>query len=732
MALLAFSERLRQAYLALPLSNAAKQRLVSVMYRAAGPAFQGMVHYETWKRSHAAVVSAPPIIVNLRRDQLERETVFEPVAEPTVSIVVCAQHGYLAALRCLHRISTNRPAVAFEVILIDDACADPEMHRLMNIPGLRIKTQRGPIGYARSCNGAADLASGEYLHFLSDRILVHPGWLDSLLQPFDVRRDCALAGPKLLMRDGRLHAAGGVVWRDGSAWHFGHGDDPARSDYSYLRETDYCSGLAIVMRSALFNRVGRFTVSDAAPHCEDVDLAFKIRANDARVYFQPRALVTQVDFDDTKADTVGRRQLNNAHQIRASWANVLDAEHRPYDSGVRIARERLAPRRVVLVVDQYVPKPDRDAGSRSVWNIISTLVADGWNVKFWPHTLWFEPGYTERLQSLGVEVIYGADNADRFGSLLEELGASLAAVLINRPQVAKIYLPQVRRFSKAKVIYYGHDIHYLRLREQARVVGVRPNGEQRLMSHLEPRIWKLSDVVLYPSDSEISEVRVLDPGIDARQIPLLAFDRFGAPRIGKRTERPKLLFVAGFGHPPNRDGALWLMRDVLPTLRQRRVEFELNLVGTNLPGELREFLSSDIRMLGSIGDDELDQLYQTCDLAVVPLRYGAGVKGKVVEALRWGLPLVTTPAGVQGLAGIERFIPVCSEAAGFAAEIERILANPADFEKMSRDMIEFARAHFSRDAMRSVLVEALRPDRSTVTTPHRLATVRPADLRAGA
>jgi len=503
-------------------------------------------------------------------------------------------------------------------------------------------------------------------------------------------------------------------------------------DYSYLRETDYCSGLSIVMRSALFKRVGRFTVTDASTHCEDVDLAFKVRANGARVFFQPGALVTQVDFDDTKADTVGRRQLNNAHLIRASWASTLEAVHRSYDSGVRIARERLAPRRTVLIVDQYVPKPDRDAGSRSVWDIISTLVADGWNVKFWPHTLWYEPGYTERLQSLGVEVVYGADNADRFGSLLEELGITLAAVLINRPQVAKVYLPQVRRYSRAKVLYYGHDIHYLRLREQARVLGTRPNGEQRLMSHLEPRIWKLSDVVLYPSDSEISEVRALDPGIEARQIPLLAFDRFGTPRTGARSERPKLLFVAGFGHPPNRDGALWLMRDVLPILRERCVGFELKIVGSNLPSELREFMSSDIRMLGSVSDDELDQLYQTCDLAVVPLRYGAGVKGKVVEALRWGLPLVTTPAGVQGLTGIERFVPVCSDAARLTEEIVRVLASPADFEEMSREMIDFARARFSRDAMRTTLSEALRQDRSIVTTPHRLTAVRAADLRAGA
>jgi len=733
MAMLALSERLRQAYLALPLPHAAKQRLVGLIYRAAGPAFRGTVHYETWKKSHTALLARPQPISDISISQLEAATRFESApGQPVVSIIVCVQQGYLPALRCLHRIAVHPPKAAFEVILIDDACSDGEMHRLAVVPGLRIERNDAPIGYARSCNRAADLAGGEYLHFLSDQILVHEGWLDSLLCAFELRPDCALVGPKLLLPDGRLQAAGGVVWRDGSAWHFGHGDDPSRSDYSYLRETDYCSGVAIVTPKALFKRLGRFTLADSTVHCEDVDLAFKARASGARVYFQPGSLVSQIPNGIAGAESAGRTQLENAHAIRASWGNVLETEHRPYDHGVRIARERLKARRTLLVLDQYVPKPDRDAGSRSVWDIVTTLVVDGWNVKFWPHTLWYEPGYAERLQSLGVEVIYGAEHSDRFGTLLEELGASLAAVLINRPLVAKEYVSQVRRHSRAKVLYYGHDIHYLRLREEARVSGIRPGSEQRLMSRLEPRIWKMSDVVLYASDSEVAEVRSFDPRIQVRHIPLLAFDRFGAPHAGKRPAKPRILFVAGSGHRPNRDGALWLMREVLPILRRCGIDFELKVVGSNVSSEMRGFISPDTNWLGWLDDYELDQFYQSSDLAVVPLRYGAGVKGKVAEALRWGLPLVTTPAGVQGLTGLERIVPVCAEAEQFAAEIQRVLATPAVQERMSREMIEFAKARFSRGAMHAALAEALRLDRATVTAPHRLTTVRAADLRAGA
>lgn len=733
MASPALSERLRQAYLALPLSNGAKQRLVGILYRAAGPAFRGMVHYETWKRVHAAVFRTQRLIPNLPMARLQAETRFAPALErPVVSIIVCAQQGYAPALRCLHRIATLSPAASFEVILVDDGCGDPQMQKLADIPGLRIETLTSAIGYARCCNRAADLARGEYLHFLSDRVLVHAGWLDSLLRVFEQRSDCMLVGPKLLLANGRLDAAGGVVWRDGSAWHFGYGDDPARSEYNYLRETDYCSAIAIVVRTALFKGIGRFSAAGNLANCEDVDLGFKVRGAGGRVYFQPSALVSQDWGSNGTAASVGRAQLDYAYSIRTAWANALECEHRPYDSGVRIARERLKPRRTVVVVDHYVPKPDRDAGSRSVWDIVTTLVADGWSVKLWPHTLWYEPGYTERLQQIGVEVIYGAEHSDRFGTLLEELGSSLAAVLINRPLIAREYLNQVRRLSTAKVLYYGIDIHYLRLREQLRVQRLRPNHELRLMTHLEPRIWKLSDVVLYPSDSEVAEVRALDPAIDARVVPLLAFDHFGTSRVRTCRKSARLLFVAGFGHPPNRDAALWLMRDVLPILRQRGISFELQVVGANAPDELRPLLAPDIRMLGPISDADLEELYRSCDLSLVPLRYGAGVKGKVVEALRWGLPLVTTPAGIQGLSGIERIVPVCADANQFAGWIDRVLASPDEYERMSREMIDFARARFGREAMRTLLADALRPNGVAITTPRRPTTVRAADLRAGA
>ena len=117
-------------------------------------------------------------------------------------------------------------------------------------------------------------------------------------------------------------------------------------------------------------------------------------------------------------------------------------------------------------------------------------------------------------------------------------------------------------------------------------------------------------------------------------------------------------------------------------------------------------------MFANVSDIELSAAYARARVAVVPLRCGAGVKLKVVEALREGVPLVTTPVGAQGLPGIWQVVAVREEPAPFAAAVVALLLDDAAWARSCSAQLTFARSRFSGDAMEVTLLDALGIKRS--------------------
>ena len=107
--------------------------------------------------------------------------------------------------------------------------------------------------------------------------------------------------------------------------------------------------------------------------------------------------------------------------------------------------------------------------------------------------------------------------------------------------------------------------------------------------------------------------------------------------------------MGGFGHPPNLDAVLWFAREIFPLVLEEEPEMVWHIVGGNPPEEVQALASERIQVHGYIPDEELNALYRQVRLVVAPLRYGAGVKGKVVECIYHQCPLLTTAAGVEGL-----------------------------------------------------------------------------------
>lgn len=643
--------------------------------------------------------------------------------EPVVSIVIATFGQVALTLACLRSIARHPPNTPFEVILVDDAYPGHEVDLLQTIPGIRFVRNPENLGFLLSCNGAARSAAGRYIYLLNNDTELLSGTVDALVALLDERTDAGLAGSKLLYPNGLLQEAGGIIWADASGWNFGRGDDPARPEYNYVREVDYCSGASILVRKSVWERLGGFDEAFVPAYYEDVDLAFRIRQLGLKVLFEPRSVVVHHEGMSHGTDLASAYQAANRFRMLERWASILDAEHYLNATHILRARDRARARLVILAIDHYVPEPDRDAGSRSTMGILESLLAAGWNVKFWPQNRIYSPIYTAALEQLGIEVLDG-----RLPMQLPEWIAAnkqdLDHVLVIRPTVAAEMLPHLFGKTDATLSFYGVDLHSARMRRQAELEGnAALLDEAAAMEKLERHVWHHFENVIYPSEEEAALIRTMVPGINAHSIVPFTFD-IAPVRTVPTTRDRSILFVAGFAHPPNVDAAIYLVRELMPLIERQVGPVRLTLAGSNPSQAVLDLASATVCVTGYQTAGQLRAQYEHHRCAIVPLRFGAGVKGKVVEALSYGLPVVTTTTGAQGIAGLAEVVPVQDDAPSIVAAIVQLLTYDDAWMAQSARQHGFATKHYSRFAMRQSVVAAIEGAEDTKNDDGHLASPR--------
>ncbi|KAF1684776.1 glycosyl transferase [Pseudoxanthomonas broegbernensis] len=618
-------------------------------------------------------------------------------ATPRASVVIPVYGHCEATLACLRALAAHPPAAACEVIVVDDGSGDATAAWMAQVDGLRYHRRAANGGFIAACNDGAALARGDCIVFLNNDTIPQPGWLDALLDTFQAHPDTGLAGAQLLYPDGRLQEAGGVVFADGSAWSYGRFESPDDPRYAYLRQADYCSGAALAIPRALFEALGGFDARYAPAYYEDTDLAFAVRAAGRRVRVQPASRVLHDEGTTAGTDTgsgIKAYQVRNRAVFADKWADALRAQ--PAPGTVPDPALLYAGQRRVLVIDETVPRPDRDSASLRQFNLLRMLRAGGAHVAFLPTGLAHAGAATRALQRLGVETWY-APFARSAPAWLRANAARFDVIVLTRHHVAGAFIPLLRRHApRARLVFDTIDLHYLRERRGARLAGdataMRAAEATRTR---ELAAMGAADLTLVVSAEEQVQLAQDAP---AAKVELLSNLHEVAGPGADFDARADLVFVGGFRHPPNADAVLWFAREVFPRIRERLPQVRLHCIGAEPPAPVRALAGQPgILVHGHVPD--LAPYMDEVRVAVAPLRFGAGVKGKVNLSMAHGQPVVATSCAVEGMHlrdGVD--VAVADEAAAFADAVVGLYRDRERWRRQARTGRENVARHFSLEA----------------------------------
>lgn len=590
-------------------------------------------------------------------------------------------------------------------------------------------------GYGDAIATGCRRATGDYVLLLNNDVTLAPLTLRVMAAHLNARSGTAAVGARLVDENGDLQEAGAVVFRDGGAMQFSKVWGSLNPLFRYSRSVDYSSAACLMVRSTLL--ANGFDEQFRPAYYEDTDLAMRLRHDHGTsVDYVPFAVAVHEGSATYGGDRIAEkeRQMDrNRDTFVRKWSAELSCHYSsmiPWASRGAFLLATCHSRLRVLVLDHDTPCASRDSGSVRMLNFIRVLLGRRHHVTFAGVESSSDDACALPLQVLGAHVT----SAGLLGFRSLSAKCDYDLVIVSRRSVAKAWLPLLRTVCpEAPLVVDTVDLHFLReIRELAlgkgfaydTALSAAENARHLLYEHpslgttkawrayeegyaTELRVMNASDATIVVSGAERRELEALKrQGALRSDLPVAVISNIH-DIVNKRQEqaafsqRKGALFVGNWQHPPNVDAVKFLLEEVLvrDELQALPDDFVVHIAGA---GTQPAWLASTTKagrfevvnhgFLASFAP-----LYASCRVALAPLRYGAGVKGKVNQAMLHGVPVVATPIAVEGMHISGEEAVVADGAEDFAQKLVEIYVDEARWRRVQRAAKESVARHFSVD-----------------------------------
>jgi hypothetical protein len=597
-----------------------------------------------------------------------------PMLNPTVTVVVngISQLPHLNHL--LSSLVMAKESLTFEVIVIvpkgedwlesSNIFSQVRFEYLVDEENATDRVMR----VAQSC-------SSQYVVFSNGLHEVCSGLLTAFCDKLEYSTNTAVVGGKLQNGNGTIFEAGCQFEQEQGAVVRGYQANWLDPEYNFVREVDTFISSPFCIRSDEL----RWALAEVAP-TENFDTTVlaifdRLRKMNKSIVYLPSA--------------VGFAKPNTEHQ----YPKVLERDRVLVESRATEHSVISAPKKRILMVDITTPTPDRDAGSYAAMQELNLMSSLGFDIAFLPLDLDFKVSYTPYLQNLGVEVFHKPfyqQASDVFGRKM----ANVVGVYITRFNVAEHFITYLKtNFPHIPIFFNNADLHFLREIRSALSLA----DDHQLKNALETRTRELAvidkvDVVLSYTDAEHAVIT---------SHALRNDNLFKCPWVlqlkssGKQfKKRNGIAFLGGFKHLPNVAAMEFFITQVMPLLSVAAPDIILYVYGSHLPDNFKLYASDNVKMIGYV--ENLDEVFHHCRIFVAPLLTGAGIKGKVLESIAYGVPTILSPIAAEGT-GLSNGLTtlIAHSPAEWVAAIVKLYNDEVLWHRMSENQKILAESNYS-------------------------------------